>query len=376
MLPAVLTGVVLLAAAALTGCTQHPAQQSSDLWLGPEAIVGVSELGDDWTRLSAPDGLLVMPTVAVQVDRLKRADTLSSEDCAILDCSAADPGMDEQDPEHGLQAWDGDDLVAVILRAPAADPPFRDAEGLAGLTVTVGQDERQIEPEELQAAQVGTFVRFITTIPDDAETLDLAITHDGVTGRLDLLSGDLVEEAATGWLAALRDGSRATIERTDPRSRGTMRTTDSRKRFPFWVGWRFPSILVRSPWTPSLGWAGEARTWLLLDPVTVSTPPETGTRVSLDEAEVDEKRSLIVTARNGRPTAPVEGLSSSYGGAAGPIAWRVPDDTRSGTLRVGAVVEVQVYDWHGSTSGQQGAVWARAPKPLDIDFEFPAPPAS
>lgn len=366
---------LLVGALVLTGCTQHPAEQSNTLWLGPQPLVGTSELEDGWTRFSGRDGLFVTPTVALQVAQVKRADTLTAEDCEILDCSAADPGVGEQDPEHGITALDGRDLVAVVLRAPQVQAPYPGLATSAKLRVVGGEVPRELAFDELMALQSGSFVRFVMAMPDDTENLHLEVRMGGRRMSFDLLSGEPAKDADTRLVAPLRDVRPQPIEPQSYRATALLEAiSDGPTRFRSAFSWRFGDSLRWSPWNPADGWAPKGSAWLTLGEVSAGVDPKGGYGNVYDAAfTLDMRRSVTVRPKGRAPRLSDGGRHRLYVDqpVTQDLQWKVPADSTSGTLQVRTAADVEVFVWDAEERTST-ARWVEATKPLRFAYDLRA----
>lgn len=377
LLTTVASGALVITVGALSACSATTSSQPEDLWIGPTQVAGISTLGDGWSDVD--DGLLVTPTLAVQVDQVKRADGLSPKDCEVLPCDAAGAAVADV-AQDGITAADGHDLVAVVLRAPLRGAPYASVVDEAGTAIAIGGHD--VSTSELTQVQIGSPAAIILSVPDETESLDLSVTLTDRTMTLDLLSGRPADDADTALVAPLSEVMPQLIDPNPYAASGRMRVAagGSALRFPFGYEWSFADQIVWTPWLPSSGWAEDGRAWITLDQVSVrTTTPERDLRGLLyPRATVDLRASWSLTPDGGgpiRPDAPIVDLSGDTASTTD-LVWQVPAGTTSGSLGLDTVGSLEVYLDDDPDFEPRSPRWTREPEPLELDVDFTTAPTS
>lgn len=367
----VLTVVGCLATGALAACTAKTEAVAADYESELRDVVGISELDDGWTTFEDPQGRLVMPGVTVAVDRVKRADSLSAEECEVLDCELP---PDQEGAE--IEAADGHDLLAVVFRAPErATPPTSGSSG----KLTVGTDTVRYDlPLEFPDLNLGQAKALILSVPDDSGDAEVTATGADQVARLSLSTGELADDEASQQAAGYLDVRPDPVSPQAHRAVGTMRARTDRGPVDFRlrIDWALTGQIERTPYLPQLGWAEPGRAWLTMGQATPTLQRDWDSDVNVDDYELDHRETFTVTPDGGKPipAAPGTSLVGSYYGAAGIMpVWNVPADLTSGTITIDPSGEIDIDIWRGDEYPEVRSVdWARgkAPEPLEIEFDL------
>lgn len=367
-----LTIVGCLAVVGLSACSTSMESVGADYRADLHEVVGVSDLDDDWTVFADPQGRLVMPGVSIAVDRVKRADSLSPDECRVLDCQLAD---DQEG--SGIQAADGHDLLAVVFRAPERPVPV----SVVGPSVlTVGTDGVSYDlASELRGLSVGEARAVILSVPDDAAAASVTTTAEEQTASLDLSTGDLADDEGSQQAAGYLDMQPAPLPVQAYEAAGRMRarTADGPLDFRLAVDWTLSGQVRRQPFHPRLGWAEPGRAWLTIGAVTPVSAWKWYDDFHVDGYDVDLAESFTLVPSDGEPVRaqPGNALIGAYYGGGNPVepVWDVPADLTSGTITLAMTGELDIEVWRDGDDPEVRSVdWIRgqAPEPLEIDFDL------
>lgn len=233
--------------------------------------------------------------------------------------------------------------VQVTSRSPAATADRSDR-GAATVTLRSGgrdvQVAKAVKPAARDSAGYGSRKATLVALPGDGRDVQVVVEFAGRAQSVDLLSG----RRTAGDFAALYPSGSAVGPAADETVRGADRS-DPRLT---WTATATRGSAQRTPYLPTLGWAGPGTEWMLLTGVGARYAEQPARWVSGDEvAEYRTAGSATTTVTcNGHParTTLAPGSASSGSGEAA-YACRVPSGR---AVTVGASTTVTLERSYGS----------------------------
>jgi hypothetical protein len=206
----------------------------------------------------------------------------------------------------------------------------------------------------------GDGVLLVASVPRGAP-VELAVTDEGVTQRVDLRTGERVE-SVEGYYGANAQELSFTTDVPVAFLGGAATLHVAASAVPEVV----PKLAVRAPWTPGQGWAADGHAWLVVPRPVLSTPlmmDMTGLRLTVDDA--------AVFSVDGRPeiggTRQQETLAAEFSPTTDPLVFDVPADFTGGTFTMNLAamgVTAQFY------TGDRAVTWTPPPAPVTVPLSF------
>ena len=234
-------------------------------------------------------GFVLIPTGRLDLTLGAPTDDAVSADHVDDDEDHAPPEGGSWVPVHVEHDPFGEGGVPVGLIGGAPDPA-----GLAlvidGTTVDLGAPYRVVGEKGTADSGLGTVWVAVDEPPDEIESVELAVTYDGLTQTLDPVTG----ERQAGAAAALYDEPPVAAEATC--ASDGFDQDGVRLDLACQVG-----LPQRTPYLPGPGWADEGRSWLVV-----------GSVISVDRVDVDGTSYTVETIEpsvtlNGSEPLPPDG---------------------------------------------------------------------